>query len=209
MYKLYYFKGACSLAVHVVLNEVGAKCELINGKNPDGSKSDALLEVNPRGAVPVLKIDDVILREGVAILMYLLENHHNSLLPKEGIARAKALEWLCFANATLHPAYSRLFFLHRAFGDKADESELYPIAIAAVQKYWDEIEERLKNEEYLCGKNVTVADILVTVIANWSPMFKTPINFGAKTKEYFSKIIARPSFASALVSEGVEYKVNK
>ncbi len=209
MYTLYYSKGACSFAVHAVLNEIGVKYELVNGKNPDGSKSAELLEVNPRGAVPVLKIDDVILREGAAILMYLLDNHQNSLLPKEGLKRAKALEWLCFANSTLHPAYSRLFFLHRALGEKAEENELYPISIAAVQKYWDEIEAHLGNNEYLCGDNVTVADILVTVIANWSPMFKKPINFGAKTKEYFSKIIARPSFASALENEGVEYKVNK
>ncbi len=209
MYKLYYSKGACSLAVHVVLNEIGAKFELINAKNEDGSKSAAILKVNPRGAVPVLEIDGFILREGAAILTYLLDHHENSLLPKEGLERARAVEWLCFANSTLHPAYSRLFFYNRVLGEKASENEVYHPSIKAIQNYWNEIETHLETNEYLCGSVVTVADILTTVIANWSLAFKEPINFGPKTKAYFTKIISRPSFAKALEVEGVAYKVNK
>ena len=53
----------------------------------------------------------------------------------------------------------------------------------------------------------TVADILVTVIANWSPASKKPINFGPKTKALFTKIIARPAYAKALADEKVTYKV--
>jgi len=31
------------------------------------------------------------------------------MLPKNGKERATALEWLCFANASLHPAYGKCF----------------------------------------------------------------------------------------------------
>jgi glutathione S-transferase len=209
MYKLYYSKGACSLAIHVVLNEIGSKFELINAKNSDGSKSTEILKVNPRGAVPVLEIDGFILKEGVAILTYLLDNNANSLLPKEGLKRAKALEWLCFANATLHPAYSRLFFARAVLGEKASQNDLYAPSIKAIQNYWNEIEKHLTSNQYLCGDDFTVADILVTVIANWSGNFKGPINFGEKTKDYFSRVIARPAFAKALTAEDVVYQVNK
>lgn len=210
MYKLYYSKGACSLAVHTVLNEIGAKFELVNAKAADGTtKTEEFLALNPRGAVPVLKIDDFVLREGAAILIYLLETNENSLLPQEGEAKAQALEWLCFANSTLHPAYSRLFFLMRVLGEKASGDPVYAASIKAVQNYWNELEELLASKEYLCGNTVTIADILVTVIANWSPNFGNAITFGPKTKAYFSRIIARPAFAKALETEGVSYKVNK
>ena len=100
MYKLYYSPGACSLAVHVALLEVGAKFELENVSAPAGQpKSAEFLKINPRGAVPVLKIDNFILREGAAILTYILDSHKSDLLPASGLERAEALEWLSFANS--------------------------------------------------------------------------------------------------------------
>ena len=209
MYKLYYSAGACSMAVHAVLNEIGAQFKLENANNPETkTRSSEFLKINPRSAVPVLEINGFILREGIAILTYLLDNHPNSLLPKSGLERAQVMEWLAFANSTLHPAYSRCFFMHKILGEKAVENPLYKPAIAAIQKYWDEIEERLQNQDYICGRNCTVADILITVIANWSGFFKEPITFGKKTKAYFTKVSARPAFAQALKTEGVEYKAN-
>ncbi len=196
------------MAVHVALNEINAKFELEKVSTAAGQKSPELLKVNPRGAVPVLKINDFVLREGAAILIYLLDSNDNSLLPKSGLQRAEALEWLSFANSTLHPAYSKCFFQHHVLGDKAPENALYKPSIEQIQKYWDEIEQRLNANEYLCGKEITIADILITVIANWSFYFKEPIKFGVKTKAFFSKIIARPSYQKALKVEGVEYKAN-
>jgi glutathione S-transferase len=209
MYKLYYSPGACSLAIHVALNEINAPFELENVAAPAGQpKSAEYLKINPRGAVPTLQIGDFILREGGAILIYLLDSHKSDLLPQSGLERARALEWLCFANSTLHPAYSRCFFQHRVLGAEAQSNPLYKPSIAQIQKYWDEIEERLQASDYLCGNSCTIADILVTVIANWSFAFKEPINFGSKTKAFFTRIISRPSYQKALETEKVIYKAN-
>ncbi len=205
MYKLYYSPGACSLAVHVALLETGTKFEIENAGQP---RSAEFLKINPRGAVPVLKIGDFVLREGAAILTYLLDTHKSSLLPESGLERAAALEWLSFANSTLHPVYSRCFAQQKLFGDAAKSNPFYKPSIALIQKYWDEIEERLQTREYLCGNDCTIADILTTVIANWSPAIKEPINFGPKTKAYFTRVISRPNFQKALAAENVTYKVN-
>jgi glutathione S-transferase len=206
MYKLYYTPGACSMAVHIVLNEINAQFELKNVAAPKGQpKSPEFLKINPRGAVPVLEFNGVILREGVAILMHLLDSHKNNLLPESGLERTKTLEWLCFANSTLHPAYSRLFFMMKNLGDKMQENELYKPAIAQVQKYWDEIEELLTNNDYITGKKITIADILITVIANWSGYFGSDIKIGTKTKAYFTKIISLPSYKKAIEVEGIKY----
>ena len=206
MYTLYYSPGACSLAVHVALEEVGAKYQLVAAK-ADGKPTPEFLKINPRGAVPVLDHDGFIQREGAAILTTLLDEHRSPLLPAAGNARAAALEWLAFANSTLHPAYSRMFGLNAALGDKAAENPLYDAAIANIQKWWDDIEKRLTTSPYLAGEECTIADILVTVIANWSPAAKKPINLGPKAKALFTKIIARPAYQKALADENVTYKV--
>jgi glutathione S-transferase len=197
------------MAVHVVLNEVGANFKLENVAAPAGQpKSPEYLKINPRGAVPTLQINDFVLREGAAILTHLLDSHKNDLLPDTGLDRAEALEWLCFANSTLHPAYSRCFFQHRVLGDSAKENPLYKPSIEQIQKYWNEIEERLNGRDYLCGDKCTVADILVAVIANWSHNMKEPINFGPRTREYFVRVTSRPSYQKALAAENVTYRAH-
>ncbi|MBY0408155.1 MAG: glutathione S-transferase, partial [Rickettsiales bacterium] len=115
MYQLYYSPGACSLAIHVTLLELGVpfkanKIDLSKGEN----RTPEFLKLNPRGSVPVLLDGDQIIREGAAQLLYLLDKHKSPLLPASGPERATALEWLMFANATLHPVYSRGFGLMKA-----------------------------------------------------------------------------------------------
>ncbi len=198
------------MAVHVALNELNKEFELINSSaSKEKTRSAEFLEANPRGSVPVLKIDNFVLREGAAILTYLLDNHENDLLPKSGLERATALEWLAFANSTLHPAYGRIFFMMKNLeAGQVSANSLYKPTISQIQKYWDEIEDLLEKQEYLAGDKLTIGDILVTVIANWSGYFESKINFGAKTKAYFSKIISRPSYKKALEVEGVKYTAN-
>ncbi len=208
MYKLYYSTGACSMAIHVLLNEIGVDFSLENVTAINGQKSPKLLAVNPRGAVPVLQSDDFILREGVAIILYLTSKHKTSLLADSGLQRASSLEWLAFANSTLHPAYSRMFFMHRILGDEAPKNPLYKPAFQIIQNYWDEVEQQLTKHDFISGNQVCIADILLTIIANWSSYFHEKVNFGAKTKALFNKVIVMPAFAKALQVEKVNYKAN-
>jgi len=207
MYKLYYSPGACSMAPHVILNEVGAKFELVNSAIQEGKTRTAeFLKINPRGQIPVLEDEGFIIREGAAIIIHLLEKHNSPLLPQDGNERTAALEWLMFCNATLHPAYGRGFFLMRNVSDQAVKDQLLGITVDNINKLWEEVENRLTKNEYLAGKNLTAADILLAVIANWSRNFPKPINFGPKTKKLFKTVTERPSYKKALEVEKVEYK---
>ncbi|HEY8189132.1 MAG TPA: glutathione S-transferase family protein, partial [Micavibrio sp.] len=166
MYKLYYSPGACSMAVHVVLNELAAKFDL-EKVTAEQRKDAAFLTVNPRGQVPVLLIDGEPMKEGAAILLYLLDTHGSPLMPKSGMARAKALEWLMWCNASLHPACGKMFWLNKVTMEEKAKEELKKSVSAQVQSLWDEAETRLAKSKYLAGDQATAADILMTVIANW------------------------------------------
>lgn len=206
MYTLFYSPGACSMAVHAILNELGQQVKLENTSIPEGkNRSPEFLKYNPRGQVPVLLDGEQVLREGAAIILHICEKHNSPLVPAKGEARDVAIEWLMFCNATLHPAYSRGFFLMRNAKDEALKKELLGVVAANINKLWEEVEERLEKNQYLCGNEVTAADILLTVIANWSWRFDG-IKIGARTKQLFSRVIARPAYAEALKLENVEYK---
>lgn len=206
MYTLFYSPGACSMAVHVLLNEIGEQVKLEKVVLAEAqNRTPEFLKINPRGQVPVLADGDRILREGAAIIIYLCEKHNSKLLPASGAARASAIEWLMFCNASLHPAYSRGFFLMKNAKDEAAKEQLLGVVVAQINKLWEEVESRLENNQYLAGNELTAADILLTVIANWSGRFPD-IKIGRSTKQLFAKIISRPAYAKALELENVEYK---
>ena len=82
--KLYSAPGSCSTASNIVLLEAGADFEVVklNLKTdrllPDGRH---LNDVNPKGYVPVLELDDgTLLTENVAILQYLADQFPDTKL---------------------------------------------------------------------------------------------------------------------------------
>lgn len=201
MYQLYYFAGSCSMAVHIILNEVGQDVELIPAKTAAGEKSPELLKINPRGQVPVLVEDGNVMLEGGAMITYLCDKYKSDLLPASGPERAKALRWLMTGNASLHPAYSRTNWLKANGGTE----EQIKASRAGAQAIWDLVEQELTAQgPYLCGAHVTAGDILLTVIGNWAD--KGVYNYGPKTKTLFKAVSGRPAYQKALAAENVEYK---
>ena len=207
MYTLYYAPGSCSMAIHIALLECHQqvkleKVDLMNGQQ----HHPEFLKINPRAQVPVLMEGDHAIREGAAILIHLMEKHNNPLLPRGGKERTQALEWLMFANATMHPAYARAFWLMRDGSAGPEKDKLMDITIARINKLWEEVEHQLGRHTYICGDQPTIADILLTVIANWSGYMPKPITFGPHTKKLFKAITERPTYKKAMEIEGVEYK---
>jgi glutathione S-transferase len=76
--KLYFSKGACSLAVRIVINEIGLKSEYeaVNLQEKKVSNGDDFFKINPKGAVPALLTDDQhLLTENAVIQQYLADTH--------------------------------------------------------------------------------------------------------------------------------------
>lgn len=189
------------MAVHIILNEAGQAVELIPARDAQGQNTPELLAANPRGQVPTLLDGDKIMTEGAAMVSYLCDKYNLDLMPKDGWARAQALQWLMLCNASLHPAYSRTNFIKKNGGTE----EQVKASRAGAQAIWYQVEKHLQaNGPYLCGAKATAGDVLLTVIANWAD--KGVYTYGEKTKALFKKMIARPAYQKALADEQVEYK---
>lgn len=205
-YELYTKAGSCSMAVHAIMNELGLNPTihiLEAGDGPNGMKSPAYLKINPRGNVPCLIENGAPMIEGGAIITYLCDKE-GKLIPRSGEGRAKALQWLMFCNATLHPAYGRTFWISSNLPEEQREGALKS-ARAQIQQLWDYIEAELEKSgtTYLCGSEPTAGDFLMSTIANWNP---AAYKFGPKTRQILKNISARPSYQKALSAEQVEYK---
>jgi len=196
MYTLYYLPDACSLATQVVLHELGQNVDII-----DKQKVENFAEINPVGSVPVLVDNGKIRREGAAILLHLLDTHPNDMLPLSGRARELAIQNILFANATMHPAYSRLFFIAQHITDDESQLAAFKAASELVTELWQVVEQQLSHHTFLGGDHPSAADILLAVYSRWGDAFPVEINIGPKTRKMLDAVISMPNFQRAIAAE--------
>ena len=176
MYVLYYSQGACSVATQVVLRELGQEVKLIDVQQIDNFKA-----INPVASVPVLIDGDDTLTEGAAIMLHLLTKHKNALFPEKASERQQAIQDIMFANATMHPAYSRLFFLAQNINDEFVKQATLNKAAESINLLWQVIESQLTDKVFLGGDSPSAADIMLSVYSRWGAYFPVDIIIGEKT----------------------------
>ena len=112
--RLYFSPGACSLSPHIVLREAGLGFDLeqVDLKAKKTKSGEDFLRINPKGQVPVLRLDNgELLTEGPAIVQYIADREPEAgLIPAAGtMERYRVLEWLNFITSELHKGFAPLF----------------------------------------------------------------------------------------------------
>ncbi|MFL6651476.1 MAG: glutathione transferase GstA [Sulfurifustaceae bacterium] len=199
--KLYFLPGACSLSPHIVLREAGMSFELekVDRATKRTASGEDYLQVNPKGYVPALKLDDgQILTEGPAIVQYLADQKPESgLAPKTGtMERYRLMEWLNFTTSELHKQFSPLFNPKVTPDWKQNQLDL-------LAKRFDHVETNLKGKSFVMGDRFTVADAYLFTVLNWSNFQKIDLAKWPTIKDYLARIAARPSVKEALRAEGL------
>jgi len=202
--KLYYTKGACSLVVRIVMNELGLKCEFesVDLAAKKTEKGGDFLKINPKGAVPVLMLDDKqILTENTAILQYLVDKKPMQpalLAPVGDMKRYHALEWLNLISGDLqHKACSAFF--NPAMSAEAKEEIFKPF----LKKRFNYIEQHLVNHHYLLGETFSLPDIYLFVVLSWQPACGIDITAWPRLSQYFADIKQRKAVSQSLAQEGL------
>lgn len=205
--KLYYSPGACSLASHIVLEELGISYESQKMSFDKGDTNQPeFLSLNPMGAVPVLQLDDgKAITENSAILQYLADlKPELGLAPKYGtFERTRFLEALGFVNSELHKGFGPLFGIDYQTKD--------PIMQPKLIKYWtQELSERLDvlvkkigDKPYILETGFSVVDIYAFVVLNWAKYVDVELSKWPKLVEYCGRIKERPATLRALNAEGL------
>ncbi len=206
MYTLYYSPGACSLAVHATLEELGVRFKAQECRIQDGKTATSdFLSINPKARVPVLAHDGHIVTEATAFLTYLAEKHRQpALIPENAtIAHARCLEWLSYLSSTLHPLYWGIWRPHRLSSDKAAYAIIYQTTAARLQDEYAFIDARLGYGRYLLGEWLSIADFYFLVFALWARRIGLPVAGWPNITTFLDTMLLRPSVQRALETEGL------
>jgi glutathione S-transferase len=199
--KLYYSPGACSLAPHIVLNELGAsydieKVDLAAKKTESGADFTG---VNSKGYVPTLELGKgEILTEVSTILQYLADKAQNSsLLPAFGsMDRYRAMETLNFIASELHKGIGGLF-------NPAMPEDGKKAIIDRVKRHLAWLDSELAKKPYLLGEAYSVADAYAFTVLGWSKWVNLDLSPYAHIVAYLDRVGARPAVQAALKKEGL------
>jgi glutathione S-transferase len=206
MFKLYYHPGACSLAVHILLEWIGEPYEL--EKVDFGSKD--YLKINPAGAVPALDTGEGwILTQDAAVLRYLTRRFpHADLCGGEGLREQAEVErWSYFITGDLHPAFAPLFVPTR-YTTAKDETALQAVreaAVALVKKRFALLEDHLAGREFFVGNKRSYLDAYVFAMQRWgAQMLPDGLAPFPNIRAHHDRTAADPIVQRVLAAEGLE-----
>ncbi len=196
--KLYYSPGACSLAPHIAAVEGGLdlKLEKVDLKTHRTETGADFTAINPKDYVPALEMDDgALLTENGAILPFLGDKA--GLMPPEGMARYRALEWIGYIGTELHKAFTPLFH----GGTETEKSEAREEILMRLQF----IEDNLSGD-WLMGENFSAPDAYLFVILRWARTMHLDLSGMPRLVAFKARMEARPGVQKALAEEGLHQR---
>ncbi|MBA2651955.1 MAG: glutathione transferase GstA [Tatlockia sp.] len=204
--KLYYTKGACSLAIHILINEIGIDCdyESVDLKTKKTSENKDYLAINPKGAVPALELDNKqLITENLIIQQYLVDQFKASELcpPVGDLQRYRVLEWSNYISTEVHKSFANLF------NPEITKEMQETIFIPMIKKKLSYLNQQLAKHSYLTGKHFALPDAYLFVMLLWAKNMKIDLDDLPEMKHYFAELATRPSITKSLNEEGIEITI--
>lgn len=202
--KLFYATGACSLAPHILLRDTKLPFTLVrvDTKTHKLETGEDYYQINPKGAVPVLELDDgERLTEGPIVAQYICDKaRRTDLMPAAGTwPRYRVMEWQNYVTSELHKSFSPLF-------NPATEESAKAASRAALRKRYTWVAERLADRAYLTGDTFTAADAYLFTVTRWAALVGIELGDLQALQSFMQRVERREAVQEALIAEGLVRK---
>ncbi len=192
--KLFWSPYASSLAIHILLEELGLKYDQ-ERVGITGHKG-GLLEYNPRGYTPTLVVDSsMVLTEVLAIMLYLSNQHpHKRFTPPHGTMEYyQCVSWSSYVATELHKAGSPLIRLRKEL-DEAQKMIIRDL----LNKEYKMLDEYFSKHTFLMDNKYSISDMHLFTILGWKRMLKVDLTPYASLTRYIDSIDSRLAVQKAL-----------
>jgi glutathione S-transferase len=218
-YRLYHSPGACSMAPHIVLEEIGLPyaLELVSSRGErEGTMTatDTWRAMNPKGRVPALAGvpgssggADALLTEAPAILFYLAAVHPDAaLLPADPAGVARCIEWTNWLSGNVHAmSFGQIWRAQRFSDDEQALDSIRAKGRSALGEQYAYIEKVLADgRDWAVPDGYSIVDPYLLVFFQWGQRIGLAMR---ETYPAWSRLtdrtLARPAVQRALDQEGV------
>lgn len=201
--KLYYAPNACSLAVHIALEEAAAEYQLVRVHfDREEQLRPEFLAINPLGRVPVLETADGSLTEVPAILGFIAASFPEArLMPGEPFEAAKMSAFNAFISSTVHVIFAHYVRPYRWAEDEASRAAIAEKAVWSYARVFDMIEEKKLIGPWVMGDQFTIADPYLYVMTRWLTRANLGVAAYPRVADHFRRMGRRPALQRALAQE--------
>ncbi len=202
--KLYFSPGACSLGIHVMLEEIGKPYETERVNLQDGEQFQPMFAaVNPKSKIPVLKRDDgSVLTEYGAIANWLgRTNPAAALIPHDPEAETRAVEAIDYIVATIHmQGFARVARPMNFTPDEANKEQVQARGREIYCKGMGLMNAALAGKEWIAG-DYSFADPTLFYAARWAT--RAGVDLPTHVAAHLERMKQRPAVRRTLAAEGL------
>jgi glutathione S-transferase len=203
--KLLYAPGACSLGIHLLLEEIGKPYETERVNLQGGAQYQApFTSINPKSKVPTLVRDDgSVLTEFPAIAYWLARsNPQAKLLPDDADVQARVLEAMDYVVSTMHmQGFTRIFRPGNFSPNEADAEAVKARGKEIFEKGLGIMDKALAGKDYVVGP-FSIADAALFYVEFWgAARLKLPLP--ANCNAHYQRMLARPAVKRMMEQEGL------
>jgi glutathione S-transferase len=203
--KLYFAPGACSIGIHVLMEEIGKPYEAVQLNLREGAQFQPdFVAINPKSKVPTLVRDDgTALTEYPAIAYYLAAtNPEAKLMPSGAEAQARAIEATDYAVSTMHmQGFSRMFRPSNFSPSEGDAEAVKARGKEIFQKGLANMDKALSGKEWLAGE-YSFADSALFYVSFWGAA-RLGMELPGNVARHYAAMNARPAVQRTLKAEGL------
>ena len=205
MIRLHHAHQTRSMRVIWMLEELGVEYDLVTHDFFDKSmRSEAFLNISPAGRVPALEIDGQVMLESGAMLELLAERFPDAELGRaaDHAERAEWLDWLHYAE-TMGQHCANLTQSHvMLYEDWMRSPTVMKLEAKRLVKVIGRIETQLADgRDWLLAGGFSAVDCAVAYGLYVGQHF-VRLDDLPKTRAYWQRFSARPSYAKALPPDG-------
>lgn len=219
-YRLFYSPGACSMAPHIVLEEIGCEFELtlISSSGEREGKMTATDEwraINPKGRIPALLSvagnmggAPSLLTESPAIMFYLASQHPQAqLLPPDPAAVSRCIEWMNWLSSSVHSmSYGQIWRAQRFSDDETHFEAISARGRKNLLQHHAYIERVLDDgRDWSIPEGYSIVDPYLLVFFRWGQRIGLPMRSEYPAWSRLSdRLLERSAVTRVLQREGVE-----
>ncbi|HEV7264953.1 MAG TPA: glutathione S-transferase N-terminal domain-containing protein [Falsiroseomonas sp.] len=204
--KLYYSPGACSVGIHVILEELGKPYELSPVALKDGAQhKPEYLAVNPKSKVPALdRGDGKVLTEFPVIAAWLAKaNPDAKLIPADLDGEVRCLEMMDYICGTVHPhGFTRQFRPANFSFSEADHPKSVELGKQNAAKYFDTIDKAWSGDTWVLPSGYSVADSALFFVEYWATR-RSGMTLPPHLDAHLKAMLGRPAVQRTLAQEGL------
>lgn len=221
-FDFFYDGGSCSLAVRIVLEELGIPytAHRVSAREADDQASQPAWRVrNPKGRVPALSPiagtaagETLLLTEVPAIMTYLSRLHPAfGLVPADPAREARTIEWTNWLSGHLHAVgFGALWRPARFTDDISGQAGVVARgrvnvldAFAAIEAIWRD------ERRWAVPDTYTVADVFLLVFYRWGATIDVGMSAYPAWTAATRRLIERQAVATAFEKDGLRLPLSK